>query len=339
MTYDIHGQWDAGNLWASPGCPTGNCLRSHVNLTETVNALIMITKADVPANKVLVGVTSYGRSFQMADPSCTGPTCLFTGDRATSNARKGRCTKEAGYMSNAEIFEQTGHTSLESTSNSNIWIDKDLWVSYMDDNLKTSRTAFYKKFNFGGTSDWALDLLKYRNPPSYDFGDQDLGISWKEIKVNLKAGRQATCDRTARSGNWININCGKSEALGFTQFTPEERWKALECSYAWKDLKRRWLGCRDGEDEGVFGLVASEFLHGPQDTVSRSTPFSAQWHFTKLGNRNAAIIHLRTLVPVRFSVMCGTRTYLQTTHHCYLQSITRELAPSWFGTLSWPSIM
>lgn len=42
MTYDLHGQWDAGNQWASPGCPTGNCLRSHVNRTETMGALVSV---------------------------------------------------------------------------------------------------------------------------------------------------------------------------------------------------------------------------------------------------------------------------------------------------------
>jgi spore germination protein YaaH len=41
MTYDLHGQWDAGNQWTSEGCIGGNCLRSHVNLTETVTALAM----------------------------------------------------------------------------------------------------------------------------------------------------------------------------------------------------------------------------------------------------------------------------------------------------------
>ncbi|KFY83394.1 hypothetical protein V500_10074, partial [Pseudogymnoascus sp. VKM F-4518 (FW-2643)] len=79
MTYDLHGQWDYGNKWTSPGCPTGNCLRSHVNLTETINALSMITKAGVASNKIVVGVTSYGRSFKMAQAGCTGPECLFTG--------------------------------------------------------------------------------------------------------------------------------------------------------------------------------------------------------------------------------------------------------------------
>lgn len=29
MTYDLHGQWDYGSKWAQPGCPTGDCLRSH----------------------------------------------------------------------------------------------------------------------------------------------------------------------------------------------------------------------------------------------------------------------------------------------------------------------
>lgn len=57
------------------GCPAGNCLRSHVNSTETHNSLVLMTKAGVPANKIVVGVTSYGRSFKMSDPTCRGPMC------------------------------------------------------------------------------------------------------------------------------------------------------------------------------------------------------------------------------------------------------------------------
>ncbi|RKK87458.1 hypothetical protein BFJ68_g3196 [Fusarium oxysporum] len=58
MAYDPHSQWDYDNKWASPGCPKVKCLRSHVNLTETMGALAMITKAGVPSTKVIVGVTS-----------------------------------------------------------------------------------------------------------------------------------------------------------------------------------------------------------------------------------------------------------------------------------------
>ncbi|KAF7161388.1 hypothetical protein CNMCM5623_007002 [Aspergillus felis] len=52
MTYYPHGQWDYNNSFSNPGCPTGNCLHSHVDLTETEYALAMITKAGVPANKI-----------------------------------------------------------------------------------------------------------------------------------------------------------------------------------------------------------------------------------------------------------------------------------------------
>ncbi|KAL1913495.1 hypothetical protein Sste5344_000457 [Sporothrix stenoceras] len=48
MTYDLHGQWDYGNQYST-------CLRSHVNLTETMTALGLITKAGVSADKVIVG--------------------------------------------------------------------------------------------------------------------------------------------------------------------------------------------------------------------------------------------------------------------------------------------
>ncbi|KAL2134930.1 hypothetical protein VTI74DRAFT_10423 [Chaetomium olivicolor] len=54
MTYDLHGQWDYGNPNAFDFCPSGACIKSHVNLTETYNIL------------VLVGESSYGRSFRIA---------------------------------------------------------------------------------------------------------------------------------------------------------------------------------------------------------------------------------------------------------------------------------
>ena len=160
MTYDLHGQWDAGNEWANPGCPSGNCLRSHINRTETLSALTMITKAGVPSNKVLVGISSYGRSFQMVDPSCTGPNCLYTGDRKTSYARPGRCTETSGYLANAEIDEIGGRTWTDVASNSKIMVDGDLWVSYMDNTLKESRTLLYQRYNMGGTIDCKHSTLR-----------------------------------------------------------------------------------------------------------------------------------------------------------------------------------
>jgi GH18 family chitinase len=62
-TYDLHGQWDYSNKWTSPSCIGGNCLRSHVNETETKDALSMITKAGAASNESsLVSLAMVARS-------------------------------------------------------------------------------------------------------------------------------------------------------------------------------------------------------------------------------------------------------------------------------------
>lgn len=169
MTYDLHGQWDWNNTFVNPGCADGNCLRSHVNLTETEYALAMITKAGVPANKVIVGIASYGRSFGMEDPSCTGPECLFTGPNST--ATPGDCTATAGYISQAELSQFTSNSSLSKRAVTS-WYDSDsdsdmmtygenTWVAYMSQDTKASRINLYSSLGFGGAVEWALDLITF----------------------------------------------------------------------------------------------------------------------------------------------------------------------------------
>lgn len=167
MSYDLHGQWDAGSDSSQSGCLDGNCLRSHVNFTETIDALSMITRAGVPASKVAVGVTSYGRSFLMAEPGCTGPMCRFLGDNINSPAKMGPCTVEAGLLANAEIDLMPGRDpgaykwyDNETMSNYAVY-DSVQWVAYMDAETKAARTSLYRALNFGGTSDWAIDLQTF----------------------------------------------------------------------------------------------------------------------------------------------------------------------------------
>jgi len=88
----------------------------------------MVTKAGVPSNKVIVGVTSYARVFQMVDPSCYGDMCLFTGK--LSGASPGRCTGERGYISDAELQEiivdktHVQHNYIDKGSESNVLVCK-----------------------------------------------------------------------------------------------------------------------------------------------------------------------------------------------------------------------
>jgi hypothetical protein len=122
----------------------------------------MITKAGVPSNKVIMGVPSFGRSYKMTGVSCQTPTCRHM-DGKNSTATLGRCTKTAGMLANAEIEDiikqNLGRTHYDPASDSDILIyDNDNWVSYMSESTKKNRTDLYKSMNFGGVSDYAVDL-------------------------------------------------------------------------------------------------------------------------------------------------------------------------------------
>ncbi|GLA97771.1 hypothetical protein AtubIFM61612_001995 [Aspergillus tubingensis] len=166
MTYDLHGQWDWDNAWSVDGCDGGGCLRSHVNYTEIVNSLSMITKAGVPNSKIVAGLASYGRSFGMVDPSCYGPECKFKGPE--SAAMPGECTQTPGYIANAEINDwlqgdQNITTYFDHVSRSTIsYSANGTWVAYTDDNERNNRiTEWWYNRTVLGTSLWAIDLTEF----------------------------------------------------------------------------------------------------------------------------------------------------------------------------------
>lgn len=153
----------------------------------------MITKAGVPASKILVGVTSYARSFGMKDSKCTDPTCTFTGTFNESTAEAGHCTNTRGYISNVELKEisdmhDEGYDGYEVKK----WYDKDsdsdimvygtqgeltTWAGWMSDETKKRRVDWIIDLNFGGTVDWALDLGTSYKGPKPEEGDQD-AVFW-----------------------------------------------------------------------------------------------------------------------------------------------------------------
>jgi chitinase len=206
MTYDLHGQWDYINKYATPGCPSydqglGNCLRSHVNLTETINSLSMITKAGVPSNMIVVGVSSYGRSFKMSTPGCWTEQCTYTGP--DSGAYPGRCTNTSGYISDYEIREiirqnPTVQELWDANSYSNIVVFNDTeWVAYMDEDNKATRKALFPGLAFLGIADWAVDLQSENGGGS---GSNDNSSSGGTIYVNPDIWNSAAPVVTAPPG-------------------------------------------------------------------------------------------------------------------------------------------
>ena len=51
------------------------------NLTEINQSLDLLWRNNINPAKVVMGLGFYGRSFQLASPSCTAPGCGFSGKR------------------------------------------------------------------------------------------------------------------------------------------------------------------------------------------------------------------------------------------------------------------
>lgn len=176
MTYDLHGTWDLGDASAQSGCPAGDCLFSHVNMTETMWSLAMITKAGVATDSLMVGVASYGRSFQMTTAGCTDSSCTWDAAGAA-----GPCTDTAGYIANAEINEilasnPSATYSYDTESQTDILVyNETQWVGYMSNSTMSKRHAYYQAYNFAGTTEWAIDLEEYEPFTVMDIVDKQTG--------------------------------------------------------------------------------------------------------------------------------------------------------------------
>ncbi|KAJ6016093.1 hypothetical protein N7540_010684 [Penicillium herquei] len=191
MTYDLHGTWDLGDSSAQSGCTAGDCLFSHVNLTETMYSLAMITKAGVATNSVMVGVASYGRSFEMTTEGCTESDCTWDAGGAA-----GPCTATTGYISNAEINQilednDSAEWLFDSASDSDILVyNETQWVGYMTNTTLSTRRTYYETFNFAGTTEWAIDLEEYEL-----FGIEDLSIKEVTTSSDDVSTNTLTCTR------------------------------------------------------------------------------------------------------------------------------------------------
>lgn len=176
MTYDLHGQWDYGKPNSFDSCPSGKCIRSHVNLTETRNMLTMVMKAGVPGNKIFVGEASYGRSFHMAKDGCWDAMCDFTGTLLQSDAAPGMCTKTPGYLGYAEVLEiiargDGAKVFHDGSSNTDVMLYKGDYIGYLTPLSKDTRRNDWKALNFAGSVDWAVDLQSFSNDDMNKYPD------------------------------------------------------------------------------------------------------------------------------------------------------------------------
>ncbi|KAB2569030.1 Chitotriosidase-1 [Lasiodiplodia theobromae] len=199
MTYDLHGVWDSDSS-------IGSHVLAHTILTGIKEALNLFWRNDIDPAKVNLGLGFYGRSFQLADPSCNTPGCLFKGGGAP-----GECTGSSGTLSYREIMAIMDKEHVEpyhDTENAVKYLTwKDQWVSFDDIDTFQEKISFANSIGLGGLFIWALnhdtpdfDALQgvihpktlgsygaeaeaadhWRNAPDGDCRVTDCGIEWYE---------------------------------------------------------------------------------------------------------------------------------------------------------------
>jgi GH18 family chitinase len=152
MSYDIHGKWDQGNIW------TGAFLKGHTNITEIDEALDLLWRNSIKPEKVVMGFGFYGRSFTMADPDCSEPSCAFIGA-----GRPGACTDTEGILTYSEVHSRNYtlnslefHYDPVSTVKYEIY-DGNQWISYDDAQSFNDKKKFLTERCLGGLMIWAID--------------------------------------------------------------------------------------------------------------------------------------------------------------------------------------
>jgi hypothetical protein len=231
--------------------------------------VLQITKAGVPSSSVIVGVTSYGRSFEMSDASCWTEECSFTGGQDASNAAAGLCTGTAGYISNAEIQDilndptRVNQNYLDEGSNTNILVyDNVQWVGYMDSTLKSSRHNLYQGLNMGGSTDWATDLEVYNDVP-YP------ATSWADFIADIENGQDPLTEYEVQTGTWATIQCDVPAANDWMKqgMSAETRWALLDGSNAWSDLMNEWVNVIEPTHNSSFTVAIVDMIHGDELTA------------------------------------------------------------------------
>lgn len=148
MSYDLHGTWDSTNKFL------GSYIAAHTNLTEINIALSLLWRNNINPGNVVLGLGFYGRSFTLADPSCTTAGCVFT-----SGASGGQCTQSVGTLSYAEIQRIIAQgatvTKDDNAAVKMVVYNTNQWVSYDDEETLKMKVDYANAHCLGGTMVWA----------------------------------------------------------------------------------------------------------------------------------------------------------------------------------------
>jgi len=133
-----------------------------------------------------------------------------------SNAAKGECTDTGGYISNAELQDiiDKGGSQQYKVEDSDILVygGGTEWVSYMKDSTKRGRETLYAKYNFAGTTDWAVDLQAYNADEDNSLEEDDplYGTYEEIVRIHDKiqcSSRYTSLEQLEKDADRIPADC------------------------------------------------------------------------------------------------------------------------------------
>jgi hypothetical protein len=145
MVYDLHGSWDP---------KTG----AATSLPEAITAVNIFLQAGTPPDKIVLGMSSYGRSWTLTDATKNTP-----GSDASGAGSPGPYTKEAGFLSYYEIL-QLGVTPTYDPATSTFYtVSGNQYISHETPRSLAEKVDYIIRNKFAGAMFWALDLDDYQN--------------------------------------------------------------------------------------------------------------------------------------------------------------------------------
>lgn len=146
MAYDLHGAWDTDVK------TLGSIVRPQTDITEIDKNLVPLWFDGVDPAKINLGLAFYGRTYELADPSCASMGCRF---KFNKTGAAGECTDFSGVLSNREIQRMIQKNGYKPYFNFTAMVkyftyDKINWVGYDDAQTLGMKEAFANSRCLGG---------------------------------------------------------------------------------------------------------------------------------------------------------------------------------------------
>ncbi|CAG2169598.1 unnamed protein product, partial [Oppiella nova] len=156
MTYDFNGGWDSRTAHNAPLYPWANANEQDTQFTVSY-AVDYWLGLGVDANKLVMGLPLYGRSFKLVNPSEHGLQAPAEG----KGGDEGPYTRQVGILGYLEICDnlKTGQWTVyrDATQKIPYAVKGNQWIGYDDRTSLSEKVAFLKSRGLGGVCIWSID--------------------------------------------------------------------------------------------------------------------------------------------------------------------------------------